>query len=474
MSTDFHSLEQLLTPFNQQHVLRFWGDLDTASRAKLASQVHDIDLLELSRLVAGKDTETDFAAMAARAELPPAVSADGSGTEWSIDEARSKGEEAIRAGKIATLVVAGGQGTRLGFDLPKGMFPAGPVSGRTLFQIFADRLIATGNRYGVQVPMYLMTSEATDATTREYFESNDYLGLDPSQVIIFKQGTMPAVDAASGKLLLAEKDALALSPDGHGGTLRALQRNGCLDKMKSDGNEQLFYWQVDNPLITLCDPVFIGHHLLAESELTSQVIRKRYPAEKVGNVVQVDGRTQVIEYSDLPDEAAQAKDTDGGLKLWAGSIAVHLFDIDFLVREKDSDTSLPFHRASKKVPFLDDAGNRIAPESPNATKFEKFIFDLLPAAEKAIVVEVEPAKAFAPIKNADGAETDTPTLAKQAISDLHRGWLESAGASVVEGVQVEINARFALDAAELSAKIPAGLEVAADRYFDGRSEAVSS
>lgn len=470
VSTDLATLEQLLGPYNQQHVLRFWGDLDEASRAKLASQIDDINLLELSRLVEGKDSEIDFAAMAARAELPPAVSADGSGTPWSIEQARNKGEEALREGKIATLVVAGGQGTRLGFDLPKGMFPAGPVSGRTLFQIFADRLIATGKRYGVEVPMYLMTSEATDATTREYFESNDYLGLHPSQVIIFKQGTMPAVDAATGKLLLADKNALALSPDGHGGTLRALQRNGCLDKMKSDGNEHLFYWQVDNPLITLCDPVFIGHHLLAESELTSQVIRKRYPTEKVGNVVQVDGRTQVIEYSDLPDEAAQATNRDGGLKLWAGSIAVHLFDIDFLVREKDSDTSLPFHRASKKVPCLDEAGNQVVPESPNATKFEKFIFDLLPAAKKAIVVEVEPAKAFAPIKNADGAETDTPSLAKKAISDLHRGWLESVGVSVAEDVQVEINAKFALDAAQLSGKIPANLQVSEDRYFEDDTE----
>ncbi|TWU03362.1 UTP--glucose-1-phosphate uridylyltransferase [Neorhodopirellula pilleata] len=460
------ALLEHLRAYQQDHLLRFWDQLDSTSRDKLAAQINQIDFEELSQLIEGKDSSTDFAALAARADLPPAVSADGSGTDWTIDEARAKGAEALRAGQIATLVVAGGQGTRLGFDLPKGMFPAGPLSERTLFQIFADRLIATGKRYGVTVPMYLMTSEATDAATREYFESNDYLGLDRDQVIIFQQGTMPAVDAASGRILMSDKDSLALSPDGHGGTLRALDRNGCLDKMKADGNSHLFYWQVDNPLITLCDPVFIGHHLLAQSELTSQVIRKRYPTEKVGNVVQVDGRTQVIEYSDLPDSAAEMTTADGGLKLWAGSIAVHLFDIEFLVREKNSSTSLPFHRASKKVPHLDQAGNRVEPESPNATKFEKFIFDLLPAAKRTIVVEVEPAKAFAPIKNADGAETDTPKLAKQAISDLHRSWLVQAGVNVTDGVTVEINARYALDAEELADRIPENLAISSDRYFD--------
>lgn len=460
------TLLERVRPFQQEQLLRFWDQLDSDSQAQLAAQIESVDFAELSQLIDGKSSETDFAAMAARAELPPAVAADGSGADWTVEQARAKGEEALRTGKIATLVVAGGQGTRLGFDLPKGMFPAGPISERTLFQIFADRLIATGVRYGVKIPMYLMTSEATDAVTREYFESNDYLGLDPDQVIIFKQGTMPAVDAGTGKVLLSEKDSLALSPDGHGGTLRALDRNGCLDKMKADGNSHLFYWQVDNPLITLCDPVFIGHHLIAESELTSQVIRKRYPTEKVGNIVQVDGRTQVIEYSDLPDTAAEMKDAQGGIKLWAGSIAVHLFDVDFLIREKDSDTALPFHRASKKVPFVDDSGNHVQPDSPNATKFEKFIFDLLPAASRTIIVEVEPPKAFAPIKNADGAETDTPKLARQAISDLHRGWLISAGADVAEGVTVEINARFALDAHELAERIPENLSVTADRYFD--------
>ncbi|MFG0290254.1 MAG: UTP--glucose-1-phosphate uridylyltransferase [Rhodopirellula sp. JB044] len=466
MTTTVEELTAILKPYDQTHVLRYWDELDAASREQLASQIKAIDFDELATLIKGDDEQIDFAAMAKNATLPMAVSADGSGVEWSPEDARKRGEEALRAGEVAVILVAGGQGTRLGFDLPKGMFPAGPLSQRTLFQIFADRLAATGQRYGVTIHWYLMTSEATDTETRAYFEENKNLGLADDQVIIFKQGTMPAVDSENGKLLLASKDSLALSPDGHGGTLRALDRNGCLEKMKSDGQQHLFYFQVDNPLVTLCDPEFIGHHLLAKSEMTSQVIRKRYPTEKVGNVVQVDGRTHVIEYSDLPDEAAEMTDESGGLKLWAGSIAVHIFDVAFLDREKGSQTSLPFHRASKKVPFLSDAGEEVKPESPNATKFETFIFDLLPSAERTIIYEVDPAKAFAPIKNADGAEKDTPLLARQAIVDLHRGWIEEAGGSVADGVKVEINAKFALDSCELKEKLPENTRVEADQYFD--------
>ncbi len=467
MTISRDELTAILAPFDQTQVLQFWDELDTDSRMRLATQIQSVDLAQLSRLVSGDERQsTDYAAMARGATLPVAVAADGRGVAWSRQEARQRGEEALRAGEIAVILVAGGQGTRLGFDSPKGMFPIGPLSDRTLFQVFADRLIATGRRYDVTIPWYVMTSEATDASTRDYFEQSGDFGMAADQIVVFKQGTMPAVDAATGKLLLADKDSLALSPDGHGGTLTALDRNGCLDQMKSKGHKHLFYFQVDNPLVTLCDPEFIGHHLLSSSEMTSQVIRKRYPTEKVGNVVQVDGRTHVIEYSDLPDEAAEMTDEAGGLKLWAGSIAVHLFDVAFLDRERGSDSSLPFHRANKKVSYLNENGQLVEPDAPNATKFEKFIFDLLPAAERTIICEVEPAKAFAPVKNADGAEADTPRLARQAIVDLHRGWLEAAGAQVGDGVKVEINGKFALDPEELRAKLPHGLRVDEDRYFD--------
>ncbi|MGB7346343.1 MAG: UTP--glucose-1-phosphate uridylyltransferase, partial [Pirellulaceae bacterium] len=202
------------------------------------------------------------------------------------------------------------------------------------------------------------------------------------------------------------------------------------------------------------------------SEMTSQVVRKRYATEKVGNVVVVDGRTQIIEYSDLPVSAAEAVDENGEIKIWAGSIAVHVLDLAFLRRMSQSADALPFHRANKKVPFVDEKGASVHPEEPNAIKFEQFIFDLLPTAKNAFVVEVLPNEAFAPVKNADGAETDTPELARQAISELHRRWLEAAGATVDSGVTVEINPRYSLFPEQLAAKIPANLRISDDRYFD--------
>jgi UDP-N-acetylglucosamine/UDP-N-acetylgalactosamine diphosphorylase len=460
------TLRDKLDAYGQSDVLRFWNELDDAGKAKLAAQISDIDFDQLATLIAGEDEKTDFAAMAASAGMPPSVNADGSGCAWSIAQAVEAGENALRAGEVGAVLVAGGQGTRLGFDQPKGMFPIGPISGRTLFQIFADRLLAIGARYRVTIPFYVMTSDATDAETRQYFESNGNLGLDPSQVKIFKQGTMPAVDAESGQLLLAAKDSLALSPDGHGGTVAALDRSGSFDDADARGVKYLAYIQVDNPLANLCDPAFIGHHILSKSEMTTQVVRKRYPKEKVGNVVLVDGKVQIIEYSDLPDSAAEMTNDDGSLKLWAGSIGVHVFDVAFLRRMANLTSALPFHRASKKVPHVDANGRLIKPTEPNAVKFERFIFDLLPLAANAFVVEGLPSNVFAPVKNAEGAETDTASLAKKALSDQHRSWMEAAGAGVAEGVTVEINSRYALDSSELSAKIPANLSIEADQYFE--------
>ncbi len=464
------SLQSLLAPYGQDHVLRFWDELDEQQRTRLTTQIKDLDLEQIAQLAAGRDAEIDFAAMASSAVAPPAVRSDGSGATWSREEARHHGEEALRQGEVGAILVAGGQGTRLGFDQPKGMFPIGPVSGRTLFQIFADRLQAIGDKYGVRIPLYVMTSDATDAETREYFEATDFLGLDRQNVRIFRQGTMPAVDAATGKLLLRAKDSLALSPDGHGGTVAALDRHGCLDDALARGVKHLSYIQVDNPLAALCDPELIGHHLMSGSEMTTQVIRKRYPMEKVGNVVSADGHVRIIEYSDLPSEAAEATLADGSLRLWAGNIGVHVLDLDFLRRMSRAADSLPFHRAKKKVPFVDESGRETDPEQANATKFERFIFDLLPSAENAFVVEALPSEAFAPVKNADDAQADTPSLARAAMCELHRGWLRAAGAVVGQGVLVEINPRYSLSFEDLAKKIPANLRIDSDQYFDARVE----
>jgi UDP-N-acetylglucosamine/UDP-N-acetylgalactosamine diphosphorylase len=473
MSSDAsrEQLQALLEPYGQSHVLRFWDQLDATQRDQLVGQLAELDLDELQSLIRGEDDAVDFAALARRAEPPPAVRADGSGADWSPQQARAAGEEALRSGRVAVLIVAGGQGTRLGFDHPKGMFPIGPVSGRTLFQSFADRLRAVEARYGQRLPLLLMTSPATHEPTLEYLRQSDHLGLPPEQLHVFQQGTMPAVDAESGKLLLAAPDSLALSPDGHGGTVKALAKSGTLERLGELGVTQLFYAQVDNPLVPLADPEILGHHLRYGSEMTTLVVRKRYPTERVGNAVQVDGQAMIIEYSDLPEEAAEIRGSDGELKLWAGNIAVHVFNIDFLKQMAERPDSLPFHRARKKVPFVDESGQRVAPEEPNAIKFERFIFDLLPRATRPFFVEGVAAEVFAPVKNADGAPADTPAAAREQICKLHAGWLAQAGVPVAEGVQVEIDPRLAIDAATVAEAVaagklpPAGSTIESDTYF---------
>jgi UDP-N-acetylglucosamine/UDP-N-acetylgalactosamine diphosphorylase len=222
---------------------------------------------------------------------------------------------------------------------------------------------------------------------------------------------------------------------------------------------------VDNPLVTFGDPEFIGYHILAGSEMTSQVIRKQDPAEKVGVVVNVDGRTQVIEYSDLPAEAAERREADGSLSLWAGSIAIHVMDVDFLARVAVQADALPFHIARKAVPYIDDSGKLIEPDEPNAVKFERFIFDLMPSAKNALVVEVDQERAFAPLKNAPGSAKDTPEQVQRQMVSLHREWVEAAGAKVAAGVPVEISPLFALDAETVAQKVAPGMAVSKAKYF---------
>ena len=438
-------LAALLEPFGQQHLLRFWDEIDDAGRARLAAQIAAIDLTQMAELFRRTAAAQDWAALARRAEPPPAIRLAERKTPESKASARSRGEQALAAGEIGVLLTAGGQGSRLGFDQPKGMYPIGPVSGATLLQVHLEKALAAARRYGAAVPVYMMTSPVTHDEQVAFLDEHNRFGLAEDDLVIFCQGTMPAVDAKTGKLLLSAKDELFLSPDGHGGTVAALADSGAIAHMRRRGVKHLFYLQVDNPLTPIADAEFIGYHLLAKSELTSMAVAKQSPRDKLGNFVSVDGRVQVIEYSDFPDDVAERRDANGTLAFWAGSIAVHVFAVDFLERTLRLRDAMPFHVAHKKVPHVDEAGRLVEPSEPNALKFERFIFDLLPHAENAIVVEYPEQDVFAPLKNAPGADRDTPEYVREFMIDQHRRWLAVAGVSVAEGVPVEISPLWALD-----------------------------
>lgn len=458
-------LAQTLASHGQEHLLALWGQLSAAQRAGFANQLEQIDFSQIKRLYQSGTDDEDFAVIAERADPPPAVRLDASDNPFSPSEARECGQEALRSGKVGVLLVAGGQGSRLGFEHPKGLFPIGPVSSATLFQIHIEKILATSKRYGAPVPLYVMTSPVTDSETREFLEENERFGLPADDLHVFCQGTMPAVDGETGQLLLDEPGVLFESPDGHGGMLKALRRTAALDDMTRRGIEELFYFQIDNPLATICDPEFVGYHMLAKSEYTLQVIGKRSPQERLGNVVSADGEVRIIEYSDLPDEAAELRNSDGSLKFWAGSIAVHMLGVEFLTRIANSDAGLPFHRAIKKVPFIDLTGERIEPAVPNAIKFEQFIFDLLPMAKTSLSVEVLPEMTFAALKNPPGTPLESPEYVAKMMSDLHRSWLAEIGVQVADDVTVEISPLFALDSEQLAERVATGTVVSEDTYF---------
>jgi UDP-N-acetylglucosamine/UDP-N-acetylgalactosamine diphosphorylase len=450
-----------LAPYGQEHLLRFWDELDERGQARLAGQIAAIDFAQIARLFRQEGATHDWAALARRAEPPAAMrwAERGGGGRFSAEQARRRGEQALAAGEIGVLLTAGGQGSRLGFDLPKGMYPIGPLSGASLLEIHLQKAQAVARRYGVTIPVSMMNSPVTDEEQSAFLAKHDRFGLSADDLVIFCQGTMPAVDAETGKLLLAEKGSLFLSPDGHGGTVAALAASGAIEKMRRRGVRHLFYLQVDNPLAPICDAEFIGYHLLAESELTSMAVAKLSPRDKLGNFVTIDGRQQVIEYSDFPDDVADQLASDGSLRFWAGSIAVHMFSLAFLERALALGDALPFHIARKVVPYVDEAGRHVEPSQPNALKFERFIFDLLPHARNALVVEYPEAEVFAPLKNAPGAERDTAEYVQRMMMDQHRRWLRAAGTRVADDVPVEICPLWALDAAGVAARIDRPVQV---------------
>jgi UDP-N-acetylglucosamine/UDP-N-acetylgalactosamine diphosphorylase len=418
-------LYEHLKSLGQEHLLQFAGELSSEQLSKLRAQIEQIDFTLLKQLHAQTNEPprvVDPESLSPMEATPlPRTDADRQ------ERARSAaiGLEALLAGRIAVVLVAGGQGSRLGFEHPKGMFPIGPVTGASLFQIHAERILARTRQSGRTIPWYIMTSPTNDAETRDFFLKNKNFGLAADQVKFFKQGTMPAIDASSGKVLLADKGEIFVSPDGHGGTLLALREHGMLDDMARRGCDTLFYFQVDNPFVDILDPTFIGFHLLKQADISIKVLRKAYPKEKLGLVIRENGTPTIIEYSDLPDEIAHQVDDAGELRFWTGSIAIHVFRREFLERITSQKVGLPYHFARKKVPFIAPTGERAEPSEPNAIKFETFVFDCLPLAERVAVIETSRVDEYEPVKNADGDHS--PAVVREAISRRAGRWLTEAG-----------------------------------------------
>lgn len=444
-----------LADLGQGHLLAHADTLDGEARERFLEQLAELDADQLrsqiDRYVLGYE-----APPAPSGLLPaPAVALD----DPSRGPAGHTGEALIRAGKVACFTVAGGQGSRLGYDGPKGCFPTSCVTGKTLFQIFAEGILGTQRRHDVVIPWYIMTSPLNHDATVAFFAANDHFGLDPDAVRFFPQGVMPSFEMGTGRLILAEPGVLATNPDGHGGAFKALRVSGALDDMKQRGIEHLSYFQVDNPHARPVDPVFLGLHASSpdsSGEFSSKMVAKAAWDEKVGVFCVADGRTQIIEYSDLPADLARKTDEDGNLLYRAGSVAIHAIGVDFIDRvTSDESMALPFHRAVKKVPHIDPGtGEHIDPAEPNGIKLEKFVFDGILLAEKSIVVETDRVEEFAPVKNATG--NDSIESSKRIQTERAARWLEANRVSVPRNddgtvnATIEISPLTAQDARELA------------------------
>lgn len=453
------ALTRRLSAHGQEHLLRFWDAIDDAGRDRLEAQIEKIDLDLVDRLVATQLRADGAADAGTTPVLEPAavIGVPTTDAERAAEaEARATGEALIRDGKVAVLTVAGGQGSRLGFDGPKGAFAIGPVSGRTLFELFARQIGALRRRYHSALPWLVMTSEANHAETTAFFAAHDWFGLGSDSIHFFTQGMVPSVDM-DGKILLAAPDRVAMNPDGHGGTLLALRYSGALADLEDAGIELIHYFQVDNPLVAIADPVFLGHHRGLGAEMSSKAVEKTGPDEKVGVFARVNGRIGVIEYSDLDTETAARRNLDGSLVFGAGSIAIHVLSTDFVARLTAGDFSLPYHKALKKVAHVDAEGFAVEPAVPNAVKFETFIFDALAEAGTVVTQMVRREDEFSPVKNADGV--DSVATAKAAIAARAWRWLAQAGAVTAPMdaeclPAIEIDPGFALDAGELRERLP--------------------
>ncbi|XP_028273309.1 UDP-N-acetylhexosamine pyrophosphorylase-like protein 1 [Parambassis ranga] len=435
-------VKQGLESAGQAHVLQFWPELSEEERTVFLQELAQLDLQGLKEHceTAAKAAASPPASLDQHLEpVPPeCIGSVRRSDRKFLTEWENEGLLQISENHVGVLLLAGGQGTRLGVQYPKGMYNVGLPSGKTLYQIQAERIHKiqelAESRHGSKctVPWYIMTSEFTLTPTEKFFKENNYFGLEPSNIVMFEQRMIPSV-TFDGKVILQEKGKIAMAPDGNGGLYQALVDNKVLEDMKKRGVEYLHVYCVDNILVKMADPVFIGFCVSKGADCGAKVVEKAYPAEPVGVVCRVRGVSQVVEYSEIQPETTELRGAGGELVYNAGNICNHFFTRSFLQDVAENfKGQLKQHVAIKKVPFVDTCGNQVKPTKPNGIKMEKFVFDVFPFSRNFVVFEVVREDEFSPLKNADGAATDSPTTARNSLLAQHCQWAAAVGATLLD------------------------------------------
>lgn len=384
-----------LRQFGQEQVLKYYEELSEDEKEALLKQIEDTDFSILDAVKDGKKEPQ-------KGVITPLAAMQLKEIEENRAHFRESGLQAIREGKVGAVLLAGGMGTRLGSDNPKGMFNIGITKEVYIFQRLIENLMDVVKEAGNYIPLYIMTSDKNHRATTEFLKEHDYFGYAPEFVTFFMQEMAPATDY-NGKVYLEEKWKMSTSPNGNGGWYLSMHKWGIAQKAMEDGVEWLNIFAVDNVLQRIADPVFVGAVLENHCVAGSKVVKKVTPDEKVGVMCLEDGRPSIVEYYELTDELRDAKDEAGDPAYNFGVILNYLFRISEL--EKIREKNLPLHVVEKKIPYLNEQGEKVKPEAPNGYKFEQLVLDMIHEMENCLPFEVEREKEFAPIKNATGVDS---------------------------------------------------------------------
>lgn len=411
MDNEYLILKEKLKKYNQDHLLKFYETLKEDKKEKILSQIEKIDFDQISNLYEKTNQKIEFG----DAKIEPISYIDKSKlTKEEIDEYEKIGAEIIKTGKYAVVTMAGGQGTRLGHKGPKGTFDLGLDSHKSIFEILCDTLKEAKNKYGVFVPWYIMTSEENNEQTTEFFEKNNYFGYDKEKIMFFKQGQLPMCNT-EGKLILDENGLIKEAADGHGGVFESMKKDGVIEDMNNKDVQWIFIGGVDNVLAKMVDSIFVGFSIKKNVLAAGKSVVKAGPKERVGVFCKRNGKPSVIEYTEITEEMAEAQNESGDLLYGESHILCNLFNIKAV--ENISEKKLPYHSAFKKAKYINEKGELIVPEKPNAYKFEAFLFDAFESLDDMAIMRVKREEEFAPVKNAEGV--DSPETARKLYKDFY-------------------------------------------------------
>lgn len=482
--TSIESLKSIYQEAGQGHVLTFWDTLNPTEQSTFQSQLSTINPSKVNTIFQAANKAAELEASSPNTDIsPPPSERVGSVLGDNSNQASKWNEiglKAVREGKVGVLLMAGGQGTRLGSSDPKGCFDIGMPSKKSLFQLQAERIrrLEVLGGSGKKVPWYIMTSGPTRKPTEDFFQKHSYFGLEKENVIFFEQGKLISITAATekgklksdpflfdcfllppgvlpcftneGKFFLDTKSSIAVAPDGNGGIYAGLlaplsssSPNSVLSDLASRGITYLHAYCVDNCLVRVADPIFMGYCIEKNADCGAKVVKKLVPEEAVGVVALKGGKFSVVEYSEIPKALSEERvngESEGDLVFRAANIANHFYTLDFLNDVENFQHEMAYHIARKKIPHTDlTTGQLEKPSKPNGMKLELFVFDVFPFTKSMAILEVDRSTDFSPLKNASGTGADDPETSRRDLLKEQRRWLEEAGATIEDGVEIEIS-----------------------------------